>query len=275
MMTTGPGGDVRDRYEYDAYGQAFEGSFRRINDLGYNGKRTDPTTGLIDYGFRDYAPKLGRFTTSDPIQAGLNWYAYVNNDPMNFTDPFGLCSESDKSNQLGFLAPLAAAATAVGEATVSTLAAVGLGAEAVVSLLITGDTVHVPTASSGSSNGTQSSQGTFSDAGASQGQPPATATGGNDAMGPPKVPGNVAASPANPFKGMSSGDLDKYFKDQGYVLKGTDPMNGKGSYIDPATGTKYYIDKGGSYRVPGQGLIVEPPHVDVETPGLPKVRLEL
>ena len=90
MMTTGPGGDVRDRYEYDAYGQAFEGSFRRINDLGYNGKRTDPTTGLVDYGFRDYAPKLGRFTTSDPIQAGLNWYAYVNNDPMNSTDPTGL-----------------------------------------------------------------------------------------------------------------------------------------------------------------------------------------
>ena len=90
MMTTGPGGDVRDRYEYDAYGQAFEGSFRRINDLGYNGKRTDPTTGLIDYGFRDYAPKLGRFITSDPIQAGLNWYAYVNNDPMNATDPLGL-----------------------------------------------------------------------------------------------------------------------------------------------------------------------------------------
>ena len=98
MMTTGPGGDVRDRYEYDAYGQAFEGSFRRINDLGYNGKRTDPTTGLIDYGFRDYAPKLGRFTTSDPIQAGLNWYAYVNNDPMNYVDDLGLMpSDSGQS----------------------------------------------------------------------------------------------------------------------------------------------------------------------------------
>ncbi len=64
---------MRDRYEYDAYGQAFEGYCRRINDLGYNGKRTDSITWLVDYGFRDYALKLGRFATSDPIPAGVNW----------------------------------------------------------------------------------------------------------------------------------------------------------------------------------------------------------
>ncbi|HUX39793.1 MAG TPA: RHS repeat-associated core domain-containing protein [Rectinemataceae bacterium] len=100
MMTTDKDGGLRDRYEYDAYGQAFEGSFRRINDLGYNGKRTDPTTGLVDYGFRDYAPRLGRFTTADPVKDGLNWYAYVNNDPMNATDPTGLNTSGDGSDPI-------------------------------------------------------------------------------------------------------------------------------------------------------------------------------
>ena len=55
-----------------------------------NGKRFDPAVGLYDYGFRDYTPVLGRWTTLDPVRDGTNWYAYVNNDPINFVDPLGL-----------------------------------------------------------------------------------------------------------------------------------------------------------------------------------------
>lgn len=58
--------------------------------FGYTGKPEDPVTGLLDYGFRDYAPETGRFTTSDPIRDGVNWYAYVDNDPMNKVDRWGL-----------------------------------------------------------------------------------------------------------------------------------------------------------------------------------------
>ena len=33
---------------------------------------------------------LGRWTTVDLIHAGVNWYVYVNNDPVNRIDPLGL-----------------------------------------------------------------------------------------------------------------------------------------------------------------------------------------
>ncbi|HCM27514.1 MAG: hypothetical protein A2Z99_02300 [Treponema sp. GWB1_62_6] len=89
MMLTDRDGKVRERYEYDASGALFDGTFGRLNSLGYNGKRYDAGTGLYDYGFRDYAPRLGRFTTVDPVRDGGNWYAYVGNDPINYTDPTG------------------------------------------------------------------------------------------------------------------------------------------------------------------------------------------
>jgi hypothetical protein len=39
-----------------------------------------------------YSPTLGRFMQADPIGYGdgLNWYRYVGNEPINFSDPTGL-----------------------------------------------------------------------------------------------------------------------------------------------------------------------------------------
>jgi RHS repeat-associated protein len=59
-------------------------------DLGYTGKPYDATTGLYNYGYRDYKPEAAQFTTVDPIRDGANWFAYVNNDPVNWRDPWGL-----------------------------------------------------------------------------------------------------------------------------------------------------------------------------------------
>ncbi|MFQ5705771.1 MAG: RHS repeat-associated core domain-containing protein, partial [Gemmatimonadales bacterium] len=42
---------------------------------------------------RYYDPATGRFTQEDPIglAGGLNLYGFANGDPINFSDPFGLC----------------------------------------------------------------------------------------------------------------------------------------------------------------------------------------
>lgn len=39
---------------------------------------------------------MGRLTQEDPIglAGGLNLYGYANGDPVNFSDPFGLCPDS-------------------------------------------------------------------------------------------------------------------------------------------------------------------------------------
>ena len=48
------------------------------------------TSHFYNYGYRDYNPKLARFTTKDPIRDGHNWFAYCNGDPVNFVDLWGL-----------------------------------------------------------------------------------------------------------------------------------------------------------------------------------------
>jgi RHS repeat-associated protein len=63
-------------------------------NLGYTGKPYDSATGLYNYGYRDYKPEAARFTTVDPIRDGANWFAYVNNDPVNWVDPDGLLPDA-------------------------------------------------------------------------------------------------------------------------------------------------------------------------------------
>lgn len=90
MMTTDSLGHVTNRYSYDAYGTAYNGSFGGRNKIGYNGKKYDNGTGWYNYGYRDYNPQQGRFTTQDPIRDGMNWYAYCGGDPINCIDLWGL-----------------------------------------------------------------------------------------------------------------------------------------------------------------------------------------
>jgi RHS repeat-associated protein len=74
---------------YLPYGKSAVGS----TPFGFTGQRIDPeSSGLYYYRARHYSPAWGRFLQPDPIgyAGGSNLYAYVGNDPINYSDPTGM-----------------------------------------------------------------------------------------------------------------------------------------------------------------------------------------
>jgi RHS repeat-associated protein len=59
--------------------------------MQFSTKPYDDKTGLSYYGYRFYAPALGRWMTRDPIgeRGGINLYGFVDNNPINYVDPDG------------------------------------------------------------------------------------------------------------------------------------------------------------------------------------------
>lgn len=49
---------------------------------------------------RHYDAGTGQFTQRDPIglAGGLDLYGFADGDPINFSDPFGLCPQCDEDN---------------------------------------------------------------------------------------------------------------------------------------------------------------------------------
>ncbi|MGZ4954573.1 MAG: RHS repeat domain-containing protein, partial [Methylobacter sp.] len=85
------------RWESEAFGNSLPeqnpsglGSF--VFNLRFPGQYYDQEAGLFYNVFRDYNPATGRYIESDPIglAGGINTYAYVGGNPVNFTDPKGL-----------------------------------------------------------------------------------------------------------------------------------------------------------------------------------------
>jgi RHS repeat-associated protein len=78
-------------YSYDSYGNP-TGSSSVGNPYFFTGRNLDTETGLYYYRARMYDPAIGRFLQPDPIgyAGGLNFYGYVDNNPLNWIDPLGL-----------------------------------------------------------------------------------------------------------------------------------------------------------------------------------------
>jgi RHS repeat-associated protein len=84
-------GAVRTTYTYDPFGNVTVSGETSDNPFQYTGRENDGTE-LYYYRARYYSPELQRFISEDPIRlAGgdVNYYAYVGNNPVNYTDPEG------------------------------------------------------------------------------------------------------------------------------------------------------------------------------------------
>jgi len=81
-------GNLIEQISYDSFGNS-AGSAR--TRYGFTGRERDPDTGLTFSRARWYDPELGRFMSQDPIRflGGINWYEYVDNNPLSWIDPFG------------------------------------------------------------------------------------------------------------------------------------------------------------------------------------------
>jgi RHS repeat-associated protein len=69
-------------------------------ERGFIGGISDPASGLVHLGARDYDPTTGRFLSSDPIMdlsdpQQMQGYVYANNSPVTESDPDGMCSGPD------------------------------------------------------------------------------------------------------------------------------------------------------------------------------------
>ena len=106
-MVNAADGTIAAAYEYDPYGNLLrtDGEYAHDNPFRFSTKYHDEETGLVYYGYRYYAPELGRWVRRDPIgEAGnillrnesdrkeedLNLYIFVQNDPNIWIDPLGL-----------------------------------------------------------------------------------------------------------------------------------------------------------------------------------------
>ncbi|HYM15229.1 MAG TPA: RHS repeat-associated core domain-containing protein [Dehalococcoidia bacterium] len=99
---TNSAGALTDRYAYDVYGAVRSQTGTTANDFRFTGQQHDSNAQRRLYYLRAraYDPALGRFLQRDPLPL-LNEYAYVGNNPVNLTDPYGLwphppCPACDK-----------------------------------------------------------------------------------------------------------------------------------------------------------------------------------
>jgi RHS repeat-associated protein len=91
-LLTGSTGKTEGSYSYSPYGTP-ERSGTATTPLGYDGQYTNSDTGLIYLRAREYDPTTAQFLSVDPLGAVTRApYTYADSNPVNDSDPTGLCS---------------------------------------------------------------------------------------------------------------------------------------------------------------------------------------
>jgi RHS repeat-associated protein len=86
-------GSLSNTYTYDSFGNLTASTGTVSSPFEYTGREFDPETGLYSYRARYYDPTAGRLLSEDPIRffsGSADFYGYVDDDPVNLVDPFGL-----------------------------------------------------------------------------------------------------------------------------------------------------------------------------------------
>jgi RHS repeat-associated protein len=93
-------GVVTERYAFSAFGVrsilypdfTVRSSSECGMEFGFQGQFLDKESALMNYGYRYYAPYLGRWTCKDPVieEGGFNLYKMVGNQAVNHVDFMGL-----------------------------------------------------------------------------------------------------------------------------------------------------------------------------------------
>jgi RHS repeat-associated protein len=93
-------GNIVEKYSYDVFGAATirdsNNSVLSVSSVAnpymFTARAYDSETGLYYYRARYYSPDIGRFLQTDPVghTTGLNLYTYCGNNPLNWSDPYGL-----------------------------------------------------------------------------------------------------------------------------------------------------------------------------------------
>ena len=218
----------------------------------FTGKERDSESGLDYFGARYYASNVGRWISADWAQKpeavpysklddpqSLNLYEYVGNNPLNKADPDGHVWQWVQKlwNVISYpgimndpkLSP-AQREAAIGDA-------VAAHDEAAHELVTT--TIQLI--------------GAVVEAEAPMGEPPAITPG---EFGTPTTTPATATSPdihPSEISGKSPSEIHDIATGKGLIPKGSDPQNGKGSYIDPATGQQRVLSHPNA----------EPPHPHV------------
>ena len=96
VFVTDGQGEIRNSYQYDAFGIPLETTEQLNNRIRYTGQQYDDVTGQYYLRARYYNPVAGRFMQEDIYQGdGLNLYAYCGNNPVVYYDPSGYASTLD------------------------------------------------------------------------------------------------------------------------------------------------------------------------------------